>query len=392
MTVQLARLGDVCEINPRLPRDHGLADDSEVSFVPMAAVSEVSGTIESAALRRYAEVKKGYTSFSDGDVLFAKITPCMENGKTALATGLAGGRGFGSTEFHVLRARGSVLPEWIYYFVRRETFRREAKRNFTGTAGQQRVPTSFLEEALIPVPPLEEQRRIVDLLARAEGIVRLRREAQEKAAELIPAIFIDMFGDPATNSKQWPIQRLGDVVQSVSGGTPAKARPEFWDGDLPWVSPKDMKRDEIVDSEDHVNRRVLSETSLKLVTPDSVLIVVRGMILVHTVPVAITQVPVTINQDMKALRPASCVSATYLHWLLKVNHAKLLGAVSTAAHGTKKLDTDALMAMPVPVPRAVLQQVFSQNVRAVASIRDRQAEALSRAADTFNALLSRAFH
>lgn len=116
------------------------------------------------------------------------------------------------------------------------------------------------------------------------------------------------------------------------------------------------------------------------------------MILVHTVPVAITQVPVTINQDMKALRPASCVSATYLHWLLKVNHAKLLGAVSTAAHGTKKLDTDALMAMPVPVPRAVLQQVFSQNVRAVASIRDRQAEALSRAADTFNALLSRAFH
>lgn len=391
MKVQMARLGDICEINPRLPRDHGLTDGSEVSFVPMAAVSEVSGTIESAALRRYDEVKKGYTAFSDGDVLFAKITPCMENGKAALASGLAGGRGFGSTEFHVLRARESVLPEWIYYFVRREPFRREAKRNFTGTAGQQRVPTSFLQGALVPVPPLEEQRRIVDLLARAEGIVRLRREAQQKAAELIPAIFIDMFGDPAMNPKQWPIQRLGDVVQSVSGGTPAKARPEFWGGDLPWVSPKDMKRDEIVDAEDHVNRRVLSETSLKLVPPGSVLIVVRGMILVHTVPVAITQVPVTINQDMKALRPASCINATYLQWVLKVNHAKLLGAVSTAAHGTKKLDTDALMAMPVPVPPPQFQQQFGARILAVRSIVSQQLEASARAKSSFNALLARAF-
>lgn len=391
MTAQWAKLGDICEINPRLPREHGLEDDSGVSFVPMAAVSEVSGTIVSATLRRYAEVKKGYTAFADGDVLFAKITPCMENGKAALASGLAGGRGFGSTEFHVLRARKSVLPEWIYYFVRREPFRREAKRSFTGTAGQQRVPTSFLQEALVPVPPLEEQRRIVDLLARAEGIVRLRREAQQKAAELIPAIFVDMFGDPTTNPKQWPIQRLGDVVQSVSGGTPAKARPEFWNGDLPWVSPKDMKRDEIVNAEDHVNRRALIETSLKLVPPDSVLIVVRGMILVHTVPVAITQVPVTINQDMKALRPASCISAPYLQWVLKVNHAKLLGAVSTAAHGTKKLDTDALMAMPVPVPPPQLQQQFGARRLAVRSIVSQQYEASARAKSSFNALLALAF-
>jgi type I restriction enzyme S subunit len=217
MRALLRQLGDICEINPRLPRDHGLGDDSEVSFVPMAAVNEVSGTIEAATTRRYSEVKKGYTAFADGDVLFAKITPCMENGKAALARSLAGGRGFGSTEFHVLRARESVLPEWIYYFVRRESFRREAKRNFTGTAGQQRVPASFLQETRLPVPSLEEQRRIVDLLARAESIVRLRREAQQKAAELIPAIFIDMFGDPATNPKRWPVEVLG-ALSEVQGG------------------------------------------------------------------------------------------------------------------------------------------------------------------------------
>ena len=227
MTVRMRRLGDVCEINPRLPRDHDLEADSEVSFVPMAAVSEVSGTIVAATTRRYAEVKKGYTAFSDGDVLFAKITPCMENGKAALASGLAGGRGFGSTEFHVLRARESVLPEWIYYFVRREPFRRDAKRNFTGTAGQQRVPASFLQDTQLPVPPLDEQRRIVDLLARAEGIVRLRREARQKAAELIPAIFIDMFGDPVTNPRGWPVQTLGSLAEVQGGLQVTRARAEL---------------------------------------------------------------------------------------------------------------------------------------------------------------------
>ena len=135
----------------------------------------------------------------------------------------------------------------------------------------------------------------------------------------------------------------------------------------------------------------MSETSLKLVPPDSVLIVVRGMILVHSVPVAITQVPVTINQDMKALRPASCINATYLQWVLKVNHAKLLGAVSTAAHGTKKLDTNALMAMPVPVPPPQLQQQFSARLLAVRSIVSQQREASARAKSTFDAQLARAF-
>lgn len=113
-------LAEICEINPRLSRDHGLTNDAQVSFVPMAAVDEASGVIRDKQQRAFLEVKKGYTSFRDGDVLFAKITPCMENGKSAIAKDLLNGFGFGSTEFHVLRANGRALPEWIYYFVRRE--------------------------------------------------------------------------------------------------------------------------------------------------------------------------------------------------------------------------------------------------------------------------------
>ena len=218
------RIGDVCDLNPRLPKTHTLNDDDAVSFVPMAAVSELSGTIQTRSTRRFAEVRKGYTPFQNNDVLFAKITPCMENGKAAIARDLVHGYGFGSTEFHVLRAGEIVLPEWLHFFVRQATFRHEAKRNFTGTGGQQRVPATFVANTLIPLPPLPEQRRIVDLLTRAEGIVRLRREAAAKAAELIPAIFIDMFGDPA----QTPVsdkQKIGDLLQrSIRNGiSPSKS-------------------------------------------------------------------------------------------------------------------------------------------------------------------------
>lgn len=219
----LKPLSEVCDINPRLPRGHGIPDDCIVSFIPMAAVDEIAGAIKKREVRPFGDVKKGFTHFKNRDVLFAKITPCMENGKAALADGLASGLGFGSTEFHVLRAGKDVLSEWLFYFLRRSSFRTEAKRNFTGTAGQQRVPTTFLSSTLIPVPPLAVQQRHVDLLSNAASIVRLRHEAQQKAAELVPAIFLEMFGDPRTNPKSFPIYALGDLMVSPPTlGTMAK--------------------------------------------------------------------------------------------------------------------------------------------------------------------------
>ena len=156
-------LGEICKINPRTRRN-GYASDTLVSFVRMAAVDERSGSITIREDRPIADVSKGYTQFLDGDVLFAKITPCMENGKAALARDLTNGMGSGSTEFYVLRPDEKVLGEYIYHLIRRPQFRETAKRNFTGTAGQQRVPKSFMENVLIPLPPLDEQRRIVGIL------------------------------------------------------------------------------------------------------------------------------------------------------------------------------------------------------------------------------------
>ena len=106
-------------------------------------------------------MKKGYTSFREGDVLFAKITPCMENGKMAVVPSLENDLGFGSTEFHVLRPCRGISPQYIYCLVSSEQFRSEARHNMTGAVGQRRVPASYLAERAVPIPPAREQRRIV---------------------------------------------------------------------------------------------------------------------------------------------------------------------------------------------------------------------------------------
>ena len=162
----MVKLGDVCRINPRF--SDSLIDNEEVSFVPMSAVGAGNGSIDLSIKRTYAEVKKGYTPFSSHDVIFAKITPCMENGKVAVIPPLTKKTVFGSTEFHVLRSRSELDSRFLYYIVSCDNFRQVAAENMTGTAGQKRVPASFLKNSEIPLPPLEVQQQIVAEIAKEE--------------------------------------------------------------------------------------------------------------------------------------------------------------------------------------------------------------------------------
>lgn len=148
-------LGQCCELNPKRPRD--INDELMVSFVPMPAVSE-DGKIDCSDIRPYKEVRKGFTYFAENDVLFAKITPCMENGKGAVARGLEGEIGSGSTEFHVLRPiEGKSNPYWLYILTMFDLFRVGARKVMTGTGGQLRVPIGYLKDYPVSLPPIELQ-------------------------------------------------------------------------------------------------------------------------------------------------------------------------------------------------------------------------------------------
>lgn len=173
-------LKEVCELNPKKSEIKNKANSFIVSFVPMKAVDEYLQEIIVLGERSLGGVRKGYTYFRDGDVLFAKITPCMENGKIAIAKNLKNGIGFGTTEFHVVRAKDGVLPEWIFYILRQPFFREAAKGKMTGSAGQKRVPVSFLETYKIPLPPLAEQKKIVARLDKLSQLVEGLRQAQAR--------------------------------------------------------------------------------------------------------------------------------------------------------------------------------------------------------------------
>ena len=189
------RLADACALNPRLPSDARPDEMTEVTFVPMSAVDEKSGTISKAEMRTFGEVSKGYTSFLENDVLFAKVTPCMENGKAAIAGTLANGLGFGSTEFHVLRPTGLVLPEYIFHFIRQEAFRDRAASAFVGTGGLQRVPPDFLSRVKVFLPTLPEQQRIVDVLQQAEVVAKAKQSVSEKIDHLVRTAYWEYFGE-----------------------------------------------------------------------------------------------------------------------------------------------------------------------------------------------------
>ena len=166
----------LAEINPSLTKK--LKDDDEVTFIPMECVSDLDGNIKER--RTCKAEKKGFTKFENGDVIWAKITPCMQNGKSAVVCELKNGVGYGSTEFYVIRTnKDALLPEYLHYLLRMHRVREEAVNYFSGSAGQQRVRKSFLEELSIPLPSLEEQRLIVEQLDEIKSNIIANRDKTE---------------------------------------------------------------------------------------------------------------------------------------------------------------------------------------------------------------------
>ena len=190
----LSPLGKCCELNPKKAKDIRLVSGLELSFVPMPAVSE-NGEMDTSDTRIYDEVKTGFTYFAENDVLFAKITPCMENGKGAVAVGLTNGIGFGSTEFHVMRPiLGVSNPYWLYVLSVFKVFRKDAEANMTGSAGQRRVPASFLDNYRVALPPYELQEQFADFVKQLDKSKVAVQKALDEAQILFDSLMQKYFG------------------------------------------------------------------------------------------------------------------------------------------------------------------------------------------------------
>lgn len=220
MEWKLMRLADCCTIKPSKSEAREKLNSSDlVSFVPMSNLGTDAPTIELSDTREFSEVSGSYTYFADGDVLLAKITPCFENGKLGIAAGLENGIGFGSSEFVVLRPQSLVDTKYLYYFLSQPSFRDAGERVMSGAVGHKRVPKDFIENTKIPLPSVQEQKRIVAMLDEAFADIDKARELAEQNLKNTRELFESYLHHQLTPHNDWCVSTLGEVSEISYGYT-----------------------------------------------------------------------------------------------------------------------------------------------------------------------------
>ncbi len=340
--------------------------EAEFVYVDVAAVDNESKVVNGARRMKGAEApSRARKAIATGDVLVSTVRPNL-NAVALVPPNLDGQ--VASTGFCVLRARReSILPEYIFYFVRSSSFVGGLTKLVSGAMYPAVTDRQVLEQP-IRVPSLAEQRRIVDLLARAEGIVRLRREAQAKARAIIPALFLDMFGDPATNPKGLRTAKIGEVLKVKSGDFLPAAKMDTT-GKIPVYGG---------------NGKNGTHAFAMFDEPK----IVVGRVGAHCGNVHLTDGPAWITDN--ALYVSETSSLLQTPYLLQALRQANLNRYSSQV-AQPLISGSRIYPVEILVPPIEGQAVFAERAGAVQSIVAQQAAALTKAEATFQALLSRAF-
>lgn len=392
MSVKTLTLSEIAEINPSL--GVSLDETDEVSFVPMGAFSEVTASVVAEEIRQFGQVKKGFTGFRSGDVIFAKITPCFENGKIGLAN-ISRDVGFGSTEFHVIRARPEMAdPRFLHHFLRLGSVRLSGTKRMTGSAGQRRVPKSFLESLPVPALPLDEQRRIAAILDQAEELRAKRRAALALLDQLPQAIFLEMFGDPATNPMGWPIRSVGDICE-VKGGKRLPKGEDYAPHPTPfrYIRVTDL-RGGVVDESNlaFLKPEVQAKIRRYIVNEGDVIISIAGSIGIIA-PVGKSLDGANLTENAARLVPCRQGEyvARFLSAMLQSEHAQRQIGTHIGQVTIGKLALFRIEKIMLPLPPVDLQRQFANRIEAIHRAKATHQSALAALDALFGSLQHRAF-
>lgn len=349
---QQLKIGDVCIVNPRKDISHVSADF--ISFVPMESAS-TDGQIDTSK-KISLEKTKNYTLFKEGDILFAKITPCMENGKGGIAKGLLNGYGAGSTEFIVLRPDSSILSnKWLSLFLSQKSFRHECLSHTKGSAGQKRVPPSYIANCSIPIPSTGEQERIIskieELFSEIDNAVSSLKAARRKIAAYRQAIYATSF---AANHKHAP---LSSLIEKPRYGTAKKCTSEKSDGStivyrIPNISYTSGHVDTSKIKYAHFSETEINKIDLR--TNDLLFIRSNGSLSLVGRTAIIT--PQDINATFAGylirlrLREPSRIAAKFLHYYLESPPARsFIEDKAKSTNGINNISATEILKMPVPI-------------------------------------------
>ena len=311
------KLSDIVDFNPRETIKKG----------------EISKKISMDVLRPFyrdvpyytEECFSGGTKFRNGDTIMARITPCLENGKTAQVSILNDGEvGFGSTEYIVFRAKEGIADkDYLYYLVCSPEVREPAIKSMVGSSGRQRVQTDVVKNLEIDVPPLVEQERIGSFLRLIDDKIALNDKINNNLLQQLHVLYLRLFCNSAMDTP------LGDVVATTSGGTPSRKHDEYYsDSSICWVKSKELLGNYIHETEEHINDLAIKKSSAKLLPEHSVLIAMYGA----TVGAyGVISKPMTCNQAVCALLCNENYPYTYLFQIAYESQQKFINlAVGSA--------------------------------------------------------------
>lgn len=257
------------------------------------------------------------------------------------------------------------------------------------TNGTFKVNQQVLEAISIPLPPLREQRRISAILDRADAIRRKRQEAIALTEQLLRSTFLEMFGDPVSNPKRWPIESLGELATFTGGGTPSRSVPEYFDGATCWATSKDMKGEVLSDTEEHITDDAIQNSATKLVPPGTILVVVKSKILMHRLPVLVSAVPTCFGQDLKGLSLRDPGLTYYIARHMRIGQDTLLRRARGVNTEGLTLEHLAEYIVMQPPRKMVDRYVKFELATTKAAVVSREAHA--DANHLFNSLVQRAF-
>lgn len=377
------RLRFICELNPSKRQLAGMDSSTPVSFVPMEKVSE-DGKLTLDDVRPIESVSNGFTFFGEGDVVVAKITPCFENGKGAECRGLTNGFGFGTTEFHVLRPK-EVDSRFLFYVTASDPFRNIGATEMSGAAGQKRVPESFLQNLILPRPPLHLQRRIAAYLdretARIDALVTekeaLLRLLEEKRASLIshavtrglnPKAKLKPSGIPWLGDvpEHWSVQPLKRLTTTIKTGTTPNTEDVTAEGDFDWYTPGDFGNDiHLSPSKRRIFRDSSSFDSLRIFPAGTILFVGIGATLGKC---SVSKVPFSANQQINAIVPTRDTDSVFLCLSLRAQAEGIRLMANASTIGI--LNQERTSAIPIAVPPPDEQRAIAAECLRISSATD----------------------
>ena len=295
------KFSDFVDINPSVKILKGIP----VPFVEMKDLDNSLRYCESSQ----EKVLSGGSRFMNGDTLFARITPCLENGKICQVRNLNNGLGFGSTEFHVFRGKNGVSDtDFVYYLSRWDEVRDFAEHNLEGSSGRQRVSKEAFDNLYLTLPPLDTQRRIASILTSLDDKIDLLRRENATLESMAETLFRQWFVVEA--KEEWEEVALGEVVKTTSGGTPSRKCSEYYEnGTINWVKSKELNGTFISSTEELITEEAVTNSSAKMLPEKSVLIAMYGATVGEY---GILSKPMTCNQAVCALIPNESYTCTYL--------------------------------------------------------------------------------